>query len=96
MGLPFGRGGLRNLHPSQTGNPAFFSHPRRHQLARLFDSLLSLQTAVRGQVHGFGRAGAAGCIYRWVTGVHGASLFFLPFDAYPNGSEFFGGLRNER
>ena len=62
MGLPFGRGGLRNLHPSQTGNPAFFSHPRRHQLARLFDSPLSLQTAVRGQVHGFGRAGAAGCL----------------------------------
>ena len=62
MGLPFEECGLVNLHRSQTGNPTFVFHPRRRtQLARLFDSLLSLQTAVRGQVHGFGRAGAARC-----------------------------------
>ena len=54
-----------------------FSPRRRTQPARPFDSLLSLQTAVRGKVHGVGRAGAAGCFSRCVAGVHDASLFFF-------------------
>lgn len=61
MGLPFGDG-LRNLHRMPAGNPAFVFCPRRRtQPARPNDSLLGLQTAARGQVRGFGRAGAAGC-----------------------------------
>ena len=82
MGLPFGLGGLRNLHCSPAGNPAPISTTRRRtQPACPFNLCLgSLQTAARGQVRSLGHAGAAGGFsLREAVAVlcHGASLFFL-------------------
>lgn len=68
---------------------------RRTQPAHPFDSLLSLQAAVRGKVHGVGRAGAVGGFLLHGAGAvcHGASLFFLPAVGITNGYELFASIR---
>lgn len=72
---------------------------RRRDLATLVRRFYSL-AGLSGhscQMGQFERVPAAGGVYvRGEIGVHGASLFFLPFGAYPNGSELFGGLWYER
>jgi len=66
---------------------------RRTQPVRPSTFLLSLQAAVRGKVHGVGRAGAAGGLLWLEAGAHGASLFFLLGAGIANGHEFFATLR---
>jgi len=63
MGGPFVKVGGVGASTVGANLAAHLFTARRHQLARPSDSLLSLQTVVRGQVHGFGRIGAVGGLH---------------------------------